>query len=465
MPHRLSLVRMAEMVRRKQISARELRYAHLLQIERLNPRVNAFIEIFPDAPAGPGALSGVPVTVKDSFDVRGCVTNCGSLLRHEAVAREDSTPVSRLRNAGAAIIGRTSTPEFLYYYETDNRIIGRTNNPWDLHRTSGGSSGGEAAAIASCMSAGGIGSDGGGSIREPAHFCGICGLKPTPGRVPAFGHWPEICHPTGFMGVAGPMARSAEDVRLLFRVLAGHDPRDPFSVPIDLREMRSEKAEIFVMEKYGETPVARACARALERAVGFAGDLGHRCEAFPFELIAGAHDLWRTLFVDFLTPGILEMVAGREDECSWTGLELTKLAREQVDAARLSAVLVRRDRMRARLLEWMGERKLILAPAFGVNAFPHRQRTFAAGSREIDLMEAIQPVSPWNLLGMPALSLPMIWDEDGLPAGVQIVGAPYTEELLLDLAIRMEQARGNQWSNEMSSRLSTINTSSPTVSA
>src|SRR5205807_3775838 len=120
-------------------------------------------------------------------------------------------------------------------YETDNYVTGRTNNPWDIERTPGGSSGGEAAAIAACCSAGGIGSDGGGSIRIPAHFCGIAGLKPTPGRVSAAGHFPAISHPGGLLGVAGPMARTALDLRLLFSVLAGYDAEDPFSAPVPLR--------------------------------------------------------------------------------------------------------------------------------------------------------------------------------------------------------------------------------------
>src|SRR5690606_41811253 len=129
---------------------------------------------------------------------------------------------------GAIVVGKTNGPEFLVNYETDNSITGWTANPHDKTRSAGGSSGGEAAAIASYCSAGGIGSDGGGSIRIPAHFCGIAGLKPTPGRIPATGHFPEISHPGGLLGVAGPMARTVKDVRMLFDVLAGYDPLDPF---------------------------------------------------------------------------------------------------------------------------------------------------------------------------------------------------------------------------------------------
>lgn len=448
------------MVRRGAVSPAELLRAHVERIGRLNPRVNAFIEIYEEGIGGgvDGPLAGVPVTVKDSFDIAGHVTNCGSLLRCDAVAREDATAVARLKAAGAVIVGKTSTPEFLYNYQTDNRIIGRTNHPLDETRTPGGSSGGEAAAISSFMSAGGIGSDGGGSIREPAHFCGICGLKPTPGRVPAFGHWPEIANPSGFMGVGGPMARTAADVRLLFSVLAGHDARDPYSVPVELRAMSSVGARIAVLSGLR---VQRACAGAVERAASLLAAMGHECEEFALARIDGAHEMWRTLFVDFLTPGILAMVAGREDECSWTGLQLTKMVRETVDVARLGEVLLRRDRLRASLLQWMGEATIIVAPAFGVTAFPHRQERFAVEGGEIGLMEAIEPVSPWNLLGMPAMVVPMGVDEDGMPAGVQLIGAPWCEELVLDLAVRLEEARGSTWDKETFSRTSMSSMISP----
>src|SRR5277367_1398105 len=249
MPNRSSLFLMAQMVRDRKISPVELVEAHLRQIEARNPELNAFVRVLGDearvaARAAEkavmrretlGLLHGVPVTVKDSFDMKGLPTFCGSRLRLDHRASTDSTAVARFRAAGAIILGKTNTPEFLAMYETDNYVTGRTNNPWNPDRTAGGSSGGESAAIASCCSAGGIGSDGGGSIRVPAHFCGIAGLKPTPGRVSAAGHYPQINHPGGLLGVAGPMARTAEDVKLLFSVLAGHDVEDPFSAPVPLR--------------------------------------------------------------------------------------------------------------------------------------------------------------------------------------------------------------------------------------
>src|ERR1700722_18334073 len=200
----LPAVVMAEQIRNKKLSPVELVEAHLLQIEKLNPKLNAFVQV--DAELARcaahdaeraimqkkqlGPLHGVPISIKSSFEVAGMRCESGTRLRAGFVATQDAPLVARLKNAGAIVLGVTNTPELLMAWETDNSLYGRTNSPWDLDRTPGGSSGGEAATIAAGMSAGGVGSDGGGSIRVPAHFSGICGLKPTPGRIPSTGHFP-----------------------------------------------------------------------------------------------------------------------------------------------------------------------------------------------------------------------------------------------------------------------------------
>jgi len=439
----MPLWRMREALDRGETSAAELVEAHLAEIEKTNPRVNAFIEIYADEARQrareplEGPLAGVPVTVKDSFDLAGRVTWCGSLLRRQERAARDSNAAARLKAAGAIVIGKTSTPEFLYYYETDNRIIGRTCHPLDPSKTPGGSSGGEAAAIAACMSAGGIGSDGGGSIREPAHFCGICGLKPTPGRVGAGGHWPVIGHPAGFMGVGGPMARTARDVRILFETLAGMDVRDPFSAPVPVRRPAG-RSRLAVWRMNG---VQAECSAAVEKAARLLAGAGCAAEEFDAALLAGAHELWRVLFVDLITQSLRAMIAGREDECAWTGVELMKEAREQVSIERLLAVLGERDAMRARLLERMGAETVILAPAFGTTAFPHRRPP-------MPILEAARPLTPANLLGLPAMVVPVGAGRDGMPVGVQLIGAPWEDERLLDVAEALEEARGERWLEE-----------------
>src|SRR6266851_4393758 len=245
----LSASQMAEQIRNKQISPVELVEALLARIEHLNPKINAFVQIDSEgvlvqarnAEAAVmqnqklGPLHGVPISIKSSIDVAGMRCEAGTKLRAGHVANADAPLIRRLRAAGAIILGVTNTPELLMAWETDNLLYGRTNNPWDLTRTAGGSSGGEAAAIASGCSAGGVGSDGGGSIRVPAHFSGICGLKPTPGRIPATGHFPVSAGPFALLGVVGPMARTAGDLKVLFEVMQGPDDGDPSAAPVPVR--------------------------------------------------------------------------------------------------------------------------------------------------------------------------------------------------------------------------------------
>src|SRR6202142_4182024 len=266
-----SAVAMAEQIRKKKLSPVELVDAHLARIEKLNPKLNAFVQVDADGARREartaedallrgerlGPLHGVPVSIKSSIEVAGWRCEAGTKLREGFLASHDAPLVSRLRQAGAIILGNTNTPELLMAWETDNLLYGRTNNPWDLSRTPGGSSGGEAAAIAAGCSAGGVGSDGGGSIRVPAHFSGICGLKPTPGRIPSTGHFPTSVGPFALIGVVGPMARTVADLRVLFEVMQGPDDGDPSAAPVpvcwpgkaDLRKLR-----IGYFEDDGRTP-------------------------------------------------------------------------------------------------------------------------------------------------------------------------------------------------------------------
>jgi Asp-tRNA(Asn)/Glu-tRNA(Gln) amidotransferase A subunit family amidase len=201
-----SAVRQLELLGSREISVLELSEAHIHQIERLNPKLNALVDFDAnrvrvqarvlDEARGPyGPLHGLPVTVKSSIATAGYKCEIGSLLHKGDVPHEDAVVVARLRAAGALILGTTNCPEFLMAYETANLLHGRTSNPWDLERSPGGSSGGESAAIAAGMSAAGLGSDSGGSVRVPAHFTGICSLKPTPGRIPGRGHLPPCVGP------------------------------------------------------------------------------------------------------------------------------------------------------------------------------------------------------------------------------------------------------------------------------
>ncbi len=239
-------VELLALLRTRKISALELADEYIRQIGRLNPQVNALVDFDPErvrsqargldgASGALRPLAGLPVTVKSSISTAGHRCEIGSVANRGNTPTKDATVVARLRQAGAVILGTTNCPEYLMAYVTENLLHGRTNNPWNLDYTPGGSSGGESAAIAAGMSAGGLGSDSGGSVRVPAHFTGICSLKPTPGRIPGEGHLPPCIGPFSFLGAIGPMARTIDDVALLFHALSGQDPVDPASPPIALR--------------------------------------------------------------------------------------------------------------------------------------------------------------------------------------------------------------------------------------
>ena len=459
MPHRMTLCQMSDAIRARKLSPVELVDAHLNQIETRNGSVNAFIRILGEQAraqaceaekqmraGGPvlPPLHGIPVSIKDSFNVAGLPTTCGSRFFANQRPAQDATAVALLKRAGAIPIGKTNCPEFLSNYESDNYVAGRTNNPWDLDRTPGGSSGGEAAAIAAFFSAGGIGTDGGGSIRVPAHFTGIAGLKPTPGRISGAGHVPEFNHPTGLLGVAGPMARNATDLRLLFQVLAGYDPADPFSTPVPIRDPDLAKIKIGLMPQFYRVPVEAEVARAIEKAAAWLAQLRFPVEVWQPRGLEAAPNLWWFFFGQLPARATAKLIAGRESDAHWTGTEFLQQALDEPEppAQKILENLAARDSMRATLLEEMEHYPVILMPACGVAAFRHRDRRFKTPTKTIGLFEAMMPATPINLLGLPAVEIPIDVDERGLPIGVQLVGRPYEEELLLELAIRVEEARG-----------------------
>jgi amidase len=419
---------MVSLVRDGVISPLELVDAHLGQIAHRNGELNAFVTVFDeqarkDARAlvrgdRRGLLHGIPVTVKDSFDIAGQATRVGSTARSEIPAARDATAVARLRAAGAIVIGRTNTSEMLRDYSCENPITGRTHNPWDRTRTPGGSSGGEAAAIAACCSAGGIASDGGGSIRIPAHFCGIAGLKPTPGRIPGTGHFPALGHPAGLVTVVGPMARTVTDLRLLFSALAGYDEQDPFSTPVPLREPRLSKLRIGVWEQFYQVPVQEEIAQAVSRAAGMLDAQGFAMEPFEPVGLERAPNVWAFLFGQ------------------WTA------APSEFTAEQVLLNLAARDRIRSGLLRQMEDMAAIVMPVCGVTAFHHGERKWKVGEKEIGAFQMAMPAVVANVLGLPAVTLPVGVSTEGLPIGVQLMGRPYEDELLLEIAVRLEEARG-----------------------
>jgi amidase len=452
MLHRLSLVEMASLARSGAVSSLELIDAHLDRIEERNPHLNAFTMVLADqaresarrADQGlkTGRLHGVPVTVKDSFDLTGQPTRLGSYFAPEVPASGDSAVVERLRREGAIILGKTNTPEFLMSYESDNFITGRSNNPWDLERTPGGSSGGEAAAIASGCSPGGVGSDGGGSIRVPAHFCGIVGLKPTPGRVSSIGHRPMDA--VKGISVCGPLARSVADVRLLFEVLAGYDDRDVLSAPVPLRDPDLKDLRIGVREQFNDIPVEPSIRNCVRDAAGLLSDMGFEVGEFRPEGLERAPNLWHFFFGKLVAQSMKDRIAGRENEAHWTYTENLGSALDgpPITACQVIESMSKRDGMRRRLLEQMRRVPVLLMPVSSIAAFKHRERSFSVEGKTIGLFQAMMTVTPINLLGLPALVVPFGTNEEGMPIGIQLVGRPWEEELLLEIGVRLEAARG-----------------------
>jgi amidase len=428
-----SLCSIAALIRRGDASPEEVVRAHL---DAIRPEFNAFVYVREQAieearTAPDGPLRGVPITVKDSFDVAGLPTRCGSRFRSETAAAADAPAVAALRAAGAIVIGKTNTPEMLTSYETDNFLTGRTNNPWDLNRTPGGSSGGEAAAIASGCSAGGLGSDGGGSIRIPAHFCGIAGFKPTPGRIPGTGHYPSLGYPGGLVAVVGPMARTAEDLRLLFSVLTAYDPEDPFSVPA--RGVAPQTPRIGVWEQFANIPLDPEIRDAVRRAAQLLGADEFR----PFGMDR-APNVWAFLFNRWPSSIVRKTIEGHE--AHWTLTELLGPA-EPPSGEEVLLMLAQRDRMRASLIRQMRDFPVVVMPVASIPAFRHRERRWTVEGKEIGLFQAMMPSVIANVFGLPAVTVPMGFTASGLPIGVQLLGRPFEDEALLEVATRLTACR------------------------
>jgi Asp-tRNA(Asn)/Glu-tRNA(Gln) amidotransferase A subunit family amidase len=361
------------------------------------------------------------------------------------VAATDAPLVQRLRKAGAIILGVTNTPELLMAWETDNVLYGRTNSPWHLERTPGGSSGGEAAAIAADMSAAGVGSDGGGSIRVPAHFSGICGLKPTPGRIPSTGHFPASGGPFALLGVVGPMARTVDDLKALFEVMQGPDDGDACAAPIPVtwptdHELKRRKIGYF--EDDGRTPVAPEIRRAVRSAADALARAGFHVEPFRPEGLEEARVLWKRFFVKVGGTVIGPMFRGRDQDCSPTLRQFLQwsAAEPELSGDLLLESWFRRDSLRAEILAQMREYPILLCPPAAVTAFRHGERSWTLDGQTVQYLDAWSYAEWFNLLGNPAAVVPVSHSDEGLPVGVQIVGRPWEEEFVLAIAAEVEKA-------------------------
>ena len=439
-------------IRDKQVSSEEVVNACLARIEEVNPKLNAVVQLVADraldeARAADAALArgqingplhGVPMTIKDSFDTAGIISTGGTKGRADFIPEQDAVVVSRLRAAGAILMGKTNTPELTLGIETDNLVYGRTNNPYDLSRTSGGSSGGAVAIVASGGAPFDIGTDTGGSIRAPAHFCGVAGIRPTSGRVPRTGH--IISYEMGAVDSwtqIGPIARRVEDLSLILPIIAGPDWRDPAIVPMPLGDPGSVDLKSLRVAYHTDngvvspTPEIAAVVRSAATALA---DHGLAVTEDRPAVIEQAGGMWMRL--------------AQADGAAWTERLLQKagttepfppmaerfLGRDPLPAAELTALLTEWDRFRSAMLSFLEHYDLILCP---VNAYPAMKH-----GDTVDKSLAFSYTRVFNLTGWPGVVVRCGTSPEGLPIGVQVVARPWCEDVALAVAQHLESALG-----------------------
>jgi amidase len=453
-----SAAKLAELIRRREVSPVEIVEAHLHRVEAINPSLNAIVTLAPEAIDRAreaeaavirgddlGALHGVPFTIKDTIETAGLRTTSGTALRADHIPDRDAGAVARLKAAGAIILGKTNTAEMAMDYTADNPVFGRTNNPHDLSRTPGGSSGGEAAAIATCMSPGGLGTDLAGSIRIPAHFCGIAGLKPTTGRVPDSGEFPSSTGPYALGSAVGPMARRVEDLHLLFNALIGLGVPQSFAPIPALRNRAVIRGwRVAWYEDDGVVPVTEETRRAVQAATRALADAGLATEEHRPPGIERGHDLWLKLFARASVVVLRELYSGHEDKAG-AFVRWRLATADNTPAPTLDEYIadwMARDQLRATLVEWMDTTRLIVAPVGATPAFEHDAHKVTVNERTFSTFRAFSYSQAFNVFDLPSVSIPAGRSTAGLPIGVQIVGRPFEEEAVLAAAAIVEEALG-----------------------
>jgi Asp-tRNA(Asn)/Glu-tRNA(Gln) amidotransferase A subunit family amidase len=444
-----NLTRLAELIRSRDVSPVEVVEAHLSQISKLNPQLNAVVTVAPNlldrARAAEAAISqgeevgplhGVPVTIKDTIETAGIRSTSGSSTRADFIPTSDASAVARLQAAGAIILGKTNPAEMAMDYTGDNPVFGRTNNPHDHSLTPGGSSAGEAAAIATCMSPGGLGSDLAGSIRIPSHFCGISGLKPTTGRIPGDGQFPPSVGPYSLGAVIGPMARSVADLRLFLQVLSNQSSPESLNVPNGVR--------VAWYTDDGVAPVTEHTRKAVEAASQALADFGLVVEERRPPHVERGHDLWLKLFSRASVVQLRDVYAGHEKEAgSFVSWRLATA--DATPAPSLDEYIsgwMERDRLRLDLLEWLENTPLILAPVGATAAYAHDTLKITVNESRMGVFKAFSYAQTFNVFDLPVVTVPAGHSPDGLPIGVQIACRPFAEEMALSAAAIVEKAIG-----------------------
>ena len=441
-----SLSQIAELIRKRQVSPVEVVEAHLQRIEKLNPALNAIVTVAPDAlerareaeaavmrGENLGDLHGVPVTIKDTIETAGLRTTSGCVIRQDHIPAVDAPAVARLKAAGAIVLGKTNAAEMAMDYNADNPVFGRTNHPQDPNLTPGGSSGGEAVAIATGMSPGGLGSDLAGSVRIPAHFCGIAALKPTTGRVPGEGQFPPSTGPYAVGAAIGPMARRVDDLRRLFSVLSN----DSLSQTNDLRGVR-----VAWYTDDGIAPVTEETARAVAHAAKALAEAGLVTEERRPPHVERGNEMWLKLFSRASVVQLRKVYEGRENVGgSFVSWRLKTADDNPVPTLdEYIAGWMERDRLREELLQWLETTPLIVAPVGATPAFAHDTLKVTVQGRTLGTFRAFSYSQTFNVFDLPVVTVPSGRSKDGLPIGVQIVGRPFAENMVLSAAEVVEKA-------------------------
>ncbi|MBI4611340.1 MAG: amidase [Candidatus Rokubacteria bacterium] len=452
----LTIRDLARRIRGRDISPVEVVRAYLERIEALNPRLNAIVTLNPEAlaeagraedrvvhgePLGP--LHGVPFTVKDCFDTAGVRTTRGSRLFTDYVPAADATAVARLKRAGGVFLAKTNLPEFAFWWETDNLVFGRTVNPWNPARTAGGSSGGEAVALATGLSPLGLGSDVGGSIRMPAHCCGVVGLKATHGRIPLTGHWPETLLRAMHVG---PMARAVGDLALALQILAGPDGHDPYALPVPAPELPDPGPSLRGLRvgwsaEGGAAPVEPVIRQVVSDAAACFAGLG--CHVEPVSIPALDQRDWQvlsaTLYAAEAGAYLEPIIAGRRGE-----LHPVLQRRLGVGSGSLGDYLrahAEWEQLRREVAAYFSRYDLFLCPCVPVVAYPHGQVELTINGKVVPARHALRATVPWDLTGSPALAVPFGWSPDELPVAVQLVGRHFDEATVLRAGAALEAVR------------------------
>jgi amidase len=454
---RLSATEQARVIAQREATSAEVVDAHLARIDAVNPTLNAITEVLADQARAAaneadravaandelGPLHGVPFTVKQNIDLAGSATNWGLPALAEAVPAADSPVVERMRRAGAIPIGRTNCPDMALRVHTDSGLHGLTRNPWRADVTAGGSSGGEASALAAGMSPIGLGNDIGGSLRNPAACCGIASLKPSAGAVPGYTTIPGADGVLAFqlMPVEGPMARTVADVRLGFGILAGRDRRDPYSVPAPPRppqpQGRPLRAALLAEPPGGDTD-PRVAAQTT-RAADALADAGYDVVTTPppryedviatwTDFIVSDIRMMRDLIAPMMSPDAIGFLDGVLD------------ARPALDLAAYAGVLMARQGLMREWALWFGDVDVLLTPTWAQLPFAHGWDV-EASSRPLETLEMMRPVMPANVLGLPSACVPAGL-VDGLPVGVLLTADRFADETALDAAAVIEAALG-----------------------